>query len=348
MSGKPNSGSEGPLNDPREFLAEGRGLARSNLGAMTPEYVSRVMAQHRGDPLWERIATAILSESVPYFHLAMLKDTARNAAYRAAIERLAPGRRVLDIDTGSGLLAMMAARAGATHIYACEETPMLAGSARAVIEANGLSDRITVFDRRSTDLDRDRDLDGGVNLVISELFAHNLLGEGVLESLDHARTALALPDADFVPESADFIVALAEFPPLGEGLGETEGFDLSAFSQHCRARHYLWPDDPAIILRSEPSALFTYDFASRSSPSRSGENTVMLASTGGSVSGLAQWIRIKLADGLWYENSPQCGKDRHWVVNLIPGAEGDSAVGQRFQVGGWYADPDVCAWVERT
>ena len=43
--------------------------------------------------------------------------TAYDAALRRAIR---PGCRVLEIGTGSGLLAMMAARAGAAQVVTCE------------------------------------------------------------------------------------------------------------------------------------------------------------------------------------------------------------------------------------
>ena len=62
------------------------------------------------------------SSSLPAYHFPMLADAARNGAFdralRAAIGRFKAlhggrGPRVLDIGSGSGLLAMMAARAGA-------------------------------------------------------------------------------------------------------------------------------------------------------------------------------------------------------------------------------------------
>ena len=103
----------------------------------------------------------------------------------------------------------MVARAGAARVYACEANPMLAASARAVIAANGLADRITVFDRHSTGFDRVHDLGGGVDLVVSEVFCHKLIGEGVLGSLAHACGELAAPGALFLPERASMEVALA-------------------------------------------------------------------------------------------------------------------------------------------
>lgn len=48
-------------------------------------------------------------------------------------------------------------------------------------------------------IDRESDLAGGVDLIISEIFSDNLLGEGVLPSLDDVRGRLCPPGAKFLP-----------------------------------------------------------------------------------------------------------------------------------------------------
>ena len=70
--------------------------------------------------------------NVNNWHFAMLNDVDRNAkfdlAIREAVAALAPevGRvRVLDLGAGSGLLSMMAARAGADKVYAVERSALL-------------------------------------------------------------------------------------------------------------------------------------------------------------------------------------------------------------------------------
>ena len=53
----------------------------------------------------------------------MLNDVERNRSYEAGIEaavREGGGRTVLDLGAGTGLLSLMAARAGAERVYACE------------------------------------------------------------------------------------------------------------------------------------------------------------------------------------------------------------------------------------
>lgn len=56
-------------------------------------------------------------------YVDMLNDHERNEFYRKSIQELLqkePNMPVLDIGTGSGLLAMMAAQSGAKSVVACE------------------------------------------------------------------------------------------------------------------------------------------------------------------------------------------------------------------------------------
>lgn len=55
------------------------------------------------------------------FHFAMVNDFDRNEFYKAALQRvLTPESRVLEIGTGSGLLAMLAATIGCKWVVAVE------------------------------------------------------------------------------------------------------------------------------------------------------------------------------------------------------------------------------------
>lgn len=343
MTAPPPPSAAAALADPTAFLALGLQLAASKAGSLALALVERALAVHGGDPAWEAAAAAIRAAEVPDFHVRMLRDSLRNAAYRAAIERFARGRTVLDIGTGSGLLAMMAARAGAARVFACEADPMLAASARKVIAANGLADRIKVFDCHSGKLDRQRDLGGEVDMVVSEIFAEGVIGEGVLDSLAHARAELAAPGALFVPEQADIMVALAQFPASDAAAGMVEGFDLAAFAPHLRGRRRVFADDPALVLRSAATQLMRFDF-SEGNPPAGGTAQCLLASDGGHVTGLAQWLRLTFAPDITYENRPGSAPDLHWVINLAPAAPRETAPGERFNAGLTYAADTLALW----
>ncbi len=59
-------------------------------------------------------------------------------------ERTQPGMRVLDVGTGSGILALAAAKLGATHVDAIDNSSVATESALANAAMNGLQERISV------------------------------------------------------------------------------------------------------------------------------------------------------------------------------------------------------------
>src|SRR5712671_2445124 len=168
----------------------------------------------------------------PAWHFQMMDDSKRNETYEAAIRRAAPGKRVLDIGTGAGLLALMAARAGAANVTTCESVGLMAARAREIIVHNGLADRITVIPKSSTDMAVPRDMPERAEMLVTETFASGLITEGVLPTIEHAHEHLLKPDAVIIPAAACIMGYLAGGPALQGMLfvGKIAGFDLSGFN----------------------------------------------------------------------------------------------------------------------
>src|SRR5258708_20713975 len=86
-----------------------------------------------------------MSEVTPrefLMHLGLLNDVDRMQAYRQAIlKTVRPGDTVLDIGTGTGIMALFSCQAGAKRVYAVDKSDIIS-VAREMAHANKLDDRI--------------------------------------------------------------------------------------------------------------------------------------------------------------------------------------------------------------
>lgn len=175
------------------------------------------------------------AQKIPQWHFDMLADSTRNEAYeQAIINNVKPELKILEIGTGSGLLSMMAVRAGAAQVTTCEMVPELADMARQIIADNGYQHNIKVINKRSDKLEvgTGLDMEEKADLLISEILDAGLLGEHVLPSLRHARDHLLKPNAKIIPYNADiYAVAIeSETIRLANPIKKISGFDLSRFN----------------------------------------------------------------------------------------------------------------------
>jgi tetratricopeptide (TPR) repeat protein len=255
-----------------------------------------------------------LSKLVPSWHFAMLNDAPRNDAYARAIETtIRPGDLVLEIGAGSGLLAMMAARAGAERVVTCEQAPPIAAVAREIVAANGFAGRIDVVAARSTRLRIGAELPRRADVLIMEVFDTALLGEGVIAALIDAHARLLAPGARVVPGRAQLWAQAIECPELRSvnPIGRICGFDLSAFDR------FRAPGGQSLELTREayrplsaPVATARFDFSS--APERSGVSRARLSFDAvGTVQAVALWFELELAPGIGLATAPGAGRN-HW------------------------------------
>ncbi|XP_049874174.1 protein arginine N-methyltransferase 7 isoform X2 [Pectinophora gossypiella] len=153
----------------------------------------------------------------------MLHDTERNKKYhralQLAIEKMHEAGKpanVLDIGTGTGLLSIMAARAGADSIVACEAFKPMAECCRKILEQNGVANKITLIPKRSTDLTvgEDGDMKQKANILVTEVFDTELIGEGALSTFSHAHKYLLEEDCIVVPDSAVVYAQVVDCPTM--------------------------------------------------------------------------------------------------------------------------------------
>lgn len=323
-------------------------LMSNDREARAVELARRALALAPDEGEVKSIAGAVLRRLVPGWHFSIVRDETRNRSYDEALRRnVRPGMRVLEIGAGSGLLAMMAARAGAAEVTSCEANAAVAATAAEIVDANGFSDRVRIVAKHSRDLEVGKDLDRPADLLVSEIVSNDILGQDVLGCMENVVGRLTRAGACIIPSHGAIRVALAHYADLRQQtLGVIDGFDLSALK--CLAPvKALAVGDPALTLRSEPQDLFTFDFAS-GGPFETHRSSVPLVSRGGPVNGIVQWIWLRMdAQGV-YENRPAVGAKSCWGVLFHPlGTVIDSAPGDRHAVHGGRDRMSMWLWMDR-
>jgi precorrin-6B methylase 2 len=250
----------------------------------------------------------------PSSHVAMLEDRVRTSAFLAALEELVrPDDVVVDIGTGTGILAAGAARAGARHVYAIEATP-LARHAREVFEVNGVADRVTVVEGWSTRVT----LPERGTLAVAEILGSEALEERALPVLLDARKRLLRPDARLMPARIRIFglpVAIPQerlenltFTPANTARwSEWYGFELGSLTAYpARLSQRLTSaigEVGAWQALSEPVLLSELDLASLETPvfelAASGT-----ATSSGRASGLATFFEAELSPGVTISTNP--------------------------------------------
>ena len=144
----------------------------------------------------------------PVEHARMLHDHRRTADYLAALSQaVRPGDVVLDLGTGSGVLAIAAARAGAGRVYAVEASD-IAEVAQRVFAANGVTDTVTLVPGWS----REIELPEPADLLVAELIGNEPFEEEILETTLDARRRLLKADARLIPHSLTLLARPLRLP----------------------------------------------------------------------------------------------------------------------------------------
>ncbi len=144
----------------------------------------------------------------PTAQIRMLEDRVRTARFLQAIRRtVREGDVVVDIGTGTGVLAVAAAKAGARRVYAIEGRP-IAEAAQHFFDGSGFGDRITLLRGFSADLS----LPEKADVLVSEIIGNEPLGERILETTRDAVARLLRPGARLIPSGLRILATPVEVP----------------------------------------------------------------------------------------------------------------------------------------
>jgi protein arginine N-methyltransferase 7 len=297
-------------------------LLSKGRAAKARELCARALALAPGEPEIATIGNEIFSNGVPDWHASIANDLPRNAAYDAALRRaIKPGDRVLEIGTGSGILAMMAARAGAAEVITCEMNPVVAERAARIIAQNGYAGRVRVIAKHSDALRLGVDLSRPADVLVSEIIGPTLLGENVLPVMDMVAHRLLRDGGTIIPARGSVRVALADYALAAKRqLGTIDGFDLSAFNGLLPPDYPIGVSNRHLTLRSTAADLFAFDF--QSEIPEWGRASITLRTQGGPANGVVQWIRLQMDDITVYENQPHPTATSSWDAIFHPLMDG--------------------------
>ena len=138
--------------------------------------------------------------------MPMINDTGRNIFYKAAIEKSVNGKVVCDIGAGTGLLSILAAKAGAAWVYAIEMDPGRAAFAEEMIAKLNLTNVTVIKDNfLNTDIRAD--------VYVSETIGSQIFNENIIELSQHAKR-LTQGNGLFIPGSFEIIARVYENHPI--------------------------------------------------------------------------------------------------------------------------------------
>ncbi|XP_070490111.1 protein arginine N-methyltransferase 7 [Chironomus tepperi] len=149
----------------------------------------------------------------------MLHDTERNQKYSAAlketienVKKQGKQANVLDIGTGTGLLAMLAAQHGADSVVTIETFSPVSQFARKIIDKNGFKDKIKVINKHSTEVKvgEHEEMKQKANILVAEVFDTELIGEGALKTYNEAHKHLLDDDCIAIPHKANVYIQIVK------------------------------------------------------------------------------------------------------------------------------------------
>lgn len=283
-----------------------------------------------------------------YHQKDMLEDHKRTGAYYNAVmqnKRQFQDKVVLDVGTGSGILALFAAMAGAKKVYAVEATAM-AQNARKLVEHNKFANVIEVIMGTVESIS----LPEKVDIIISEWMGYFLLRESMLDSVLLARDRFLKPGGALYPSHARMFLAPirshvshqrnADFQAAMEGwaefLREMRNYynvDMDCLSESFRQEqkdYYLqsalWGDVHPSQMLGPPTVFRKYDLLHTTIEELKApleEDFVMHVSDGGPVEGFAGFFDVA------FRGSPESPADFETSLNTAPDPTGSTHWGQQ-------------------
>ena len=235
-------------------------------------------------------------------HRLYLRDPNRISAYERALgEVVKPGDVVVDLASGTGILGLLACRAGAARVYAIEQDG-IAGLAREIARANGF-DRVVTSIRGHS---RAVSVPEGADVVVCDQIGGFGLEADILERAREVRSRFLKTGGTFVPRRLELVIGAVQLAALHERVTfwatRPAGFDFApalevaattGYPARVRAEHVI----------SAPVVAGTVDLMAEPVLPINISATLVVARDG-FLHGIAGWFVAHLSAAVTMTNSP--------------------------------------------
>jgi protein arginine N-methyltransferase 1 len=235
-------------------------------------------------------------------HRQFLEDAARLDAFERAIaEAVRPGDVVADLGSGTGVLGLLACRAGASRVYAVDKSGM-APFARRIAAENGFGDRVVAVRGYSTRVD----LPERVDVVVSDMIGRIGFIAGGAEALIDVKRRWLKSGGHLMPAKIETWIAPVEEAALYANVNfwttPVQGFDMSAVRPSAANTGYPHAFEPGDLL-ADAAIGVECDYTATDAEVVRG-HAVFTASRRGPCHGIGAWFVATLSPTVTLTNRP--------------------------------------------
>lgn len=285
----------------------------------------------------------------------MLSDRPRMAFYHDAITRhIKPGQRVIDLGTGTGILAAFASRCGAAKVYAIDHSTIIE-QAKELAKVNEIKN-VEFVEQHSMDFE----LQQPVDVIIHEQIGDFLFDEAMVPNVCDLRDRLLKPGGLILPSQFELFcepICLNDdyrIPYIWE-LNNVHGFDYSSLvrSRPQNPEYYRLASCDLKMVKhfvGEPEPLVEVDLHTIQIDTVPLEIKVTReVKRAGKVDGLAVFMQARVDDDMVLSSSPlDAGRAPHWGFRILRLDLAEVRVGEILEVTlmvkDW-TDPDTWRWI---
>lgn len=296
------------------------------LSTLLARAAARTMAALRSNPQFQRLYTTMVGDidnrdnfTSIGMHEMMLADEVRLDAYHRAIAaHVKPGETVLDVGTGSGVLAFFAAQRGARKVYAIDHAEII-DVAKRVAEHNRITN-VEFLKLNSKDFAPTEKLDH----IVQEQIGWCLFEENMVGTLVDLRDRVLKPGGRIIPNRFDLFIEPVQLkdkyriPFIWEQ--RVQNIDYSCMEDLSRAevrrRYYvrsLGADEVSHLL-GEPEVVYSCDLETMKEadlPDRFGSRRIVEHE--GRLDGYCLYFRATFDDTISFSTFPS-DKRTHWGI----------------------------------